>query len=166
MDGRPDAGPRIRADGRATRLLVGRQDLAEGGHVVDRDDHLEIERLARPGVHDPDLASRTHAGHEPADRIERPLRGGQPDPLRRSGIGRPEALEPLEAQREVGASLGAGDRVDLVDDHVLHAAEDLAGGARQHQVERLGGRDQDVRWVPGDLATVVGRACRRCATRR
>ena len=37
-----------------------------------------------------------------------------------------EALEPLEAQREVRAALGAGDGVDLVDDHVLDAAEHLA----------------------------------------
>ena len=68
-----------------------------------------------------------------------------------------EAFEPFEAQREVGAALGAGDRVDLVDDDVLDAAEDLADLAGQHQVQRFGGRDEDVRRVAGDLAAVLGR---------
>ncbi len=116
---------------------------------------------------------------EARDRLERPLRGGQPDPLdgRRGGIGgvggrgvgavrawavdavaRPgsQRLEPLEAEREVRAALGAGDRVDLVDDDVLDVAEDLARGAGEHQVERLGRRDQDVGRVAGDLAPILG----------
>ena len=42
------------------------------------------------------------------------------------------ALEAFQAQGEVGAPLRARDRVDLVDDDVLDAAEDLAGLARQH----------------------------------
>ena len=109
------------------------------------------------------VTSRSGAdpAEEPGDRLERPLRGGQADPLHRA-VGRPACrsrrrLEPLEAERQVRAALRAGDGVDLVDDHVLDAAQDLAGGAGQHQVERLGGRDQDVRWVAGDLAPVLGR---------
>ena len=48
VDGRPDARPQVAAArGRAARLLLERQDLAEGRHVVDRDDDLEVERLAR-----------------------------------------------------------------------------------------------------------------------
>ena len=54
------------------------------------------------------------------------------------------------------AALGAGDRVDLVDDDVLDVAEDLARGAGEHQVERLGRRDQDVGRVAGDLAPILG----------
>ena len=52
---------------------------------------------------------------------------GQPDPL-----GRPveQRVEPFEGEREVGAALGAGDRVHLVDDHRLDAAQRLAGLAR------------------------------------
>ena len=46
--------------------------------------------------------------------------------------------------------------MDLVDDDVLDPGEDLAGRAGQHQVERLGGRDQDVGRVAGDLPPVVG----------
>jgi hypothetical protein len=45
--------------------------------------------------------------------------------------------------------------VDLVDDHVLDAAEGIARLAREHQVERLRGRDQDVRRAAGDLAAVL-----------
>ncbi len=54
---------------------------------------------------------------EPAGQLlERPLGGRQPDAL-----GRPvgELLEPLQRQGQVGAPLGAGHGVDLVDDHVL-----------------------------------------------
>jgi hypothetical protein len=31
----------------AAGLLVERQDLADGGHIVHRDDDLQVERLAR-----------------------------------------------------------------------------------------------------------------------
>ena len=88
------------------------------------------------------------------------MRGGQADPLQRAGRGaRPSrsASEALEAEREVGAALRARDRMDLVDDDVFDAAQDLAGGAGEHQIERFGGRDQDVGRVAGDLATVLGR---------
>ena len=107
-----------------------------------------------------DLAVGPDAAEEPRDRLERPLRGGQADPLHRAGRGaRPvaEGLEPFEAEREVGPALRARDRMDLVDDHVLDAAQDLAGRAGQHEVERFGGRDEDVGRVAGDLAAVLGR---------
>ena len=51
----------------------------------------------------------------------RPMRWGA------SGVLRAEVLEAFEAQREVGAALGAGDRVDLVDDDVLDVPERVAG---------------------------------------
>ena len=53
------------------------------------------------------------------DLLERPLRGREAD---RAATARPaEVLEPLERERQVGAALGGGDRVDLVDDHRLDA---------------------------------------------
>ena len=55
----------------------------------------------------------------------------------------------------MGASLGAGQRMDLVDDHGLDSSQALAGLRRQHQVERLGRRDQDVRWTARDLASFL-----------
>ena len=41
-----------------------------------------------------------------------------------------EPLQPLEAEREVGAALGAGDGVDLVHDHEADGPERLARPAR------------------------------------
>ena len=160
MDGRPDARPHVAAPGRSARLLLERQDLAERRHVVDRDDDLEVERLSGAGVDDRDLATEARPAEETRDRVERPLRGGQADPLHRPGSGRlrvAQRLEAFEAEREVRTALRPGDRVDLVDDDVFDRAQDLAGGAGQHQVERFGGRDEDVGRMPGDLAAVLGR---------
>ena len=92
-----------------------------------------------------DLAVGADAAEEPGDRVERPLRGATGrsaaaaavaiGPCRRAAAA--ERLEAFQAQGEVGAALGAGDRVDLVDDDVLDAAQDLAGRAGQHQVQRF-----------------------------
>ena len=84
VDRRPDAGPRLGVRGRAAGLLVQGQDLARCGHVLDRDDDLELERLAGAGVDDRHLATRPDAAEEPGDRLERPLGGAEPDPLRRT----------------------------------------------------------------------------------
>ena len=68
--------------------------------------------------------------------------GGEADALRPPAR---ERLEPLEREREVRAALVAGERVDLVHDHGLDAAERRpAALAREQEVERLGGRDEDV----------------------
>ncbi len=161
VDRRPDAGPHVATRGcGAAGLLLERQDLAEGRHVVDRDDDLELEWLACAGIDDRHLASRTDPAQEPRDHIERPLRGRQADPLHRPCVGVravAECLEAFEAEREVRAALRARDRVDLVDDDVLDAAQDVARRAGQHQVERLRGGDQDVGRVAGDVAPVLGR---------
>ena len=58
VDRRPDARARVAARRGTARLLLEREDLAHGGHVVDRDDDLEIERLARAGIDDRHLAVR------------------------------------------------------------------------------------------------------------
>ena len=128
-------------DDRGPDRLAGQ--LAE---VVDRGDHLEVERLA--------VARRRRSygrgarAAPPRKRAPLPADAGgrQADALERLA-GQP--LQALERQRQVGAALGADQRVDLVDDHRVdgreHAARALGG---QHQVERLGRRDQD-----------LGRAC-------
>ena len=91
---------------------------------------------------------------------DRPMRCGagrrRPDPV----------VEPLEGEGQVAAPLGGGQRVDLVDDHGLDAAQRLAGRRREHQVQRLGRGDEDVGRVAHELAALVGRRCRRCACRR
>ena len=64
-------------------------------------------------------------------------------------------LQTFQRQREVGSAFGTRDRVDLVDDHVLDVAQDLAGLAREQQVQALGSRDEDVGRTACDLATVL-----------
>ena len=150
------------------------QDLAQASHVLDGDDDLDLEGLAGAGVDDGDLAALARAAQVAGDGLERSLGGGQADaleradrltrrPLRSSGraSGRPgpcaQALQALQAQREVGAALGPGDRVDLVHDDLLDAAQDLARLAGQQQVEALRRGDQDVRRMPDEVAALGGR---------
>ena len=143
-DGRPD---RVAGLGIVARGLPG---LA---HVLDRDDHLQLERLADAGVDDAHRprAPVALAAEEPGDLVERPLRGRQPDALRRL---RAEPLEPLQRERQVRAALGAGHGMDLVDDHVLDGRQHLPGARREHQVERLGSGDEHVGRVTHDVAPV------------
>ncbi len=161
VDRGPDARALLAADDRAAGLLVLRQHLAEPGHVLDGDDDLDLERLARAGVDDRDLAPLPHPAEEPGDRLERPLGRAQADALerlRRRVVrcgGRAQALEALEAQRQVRAALRAGDRVHLVDDDLLDATEDLAGLAREQEVQALRGRDEDVGRVADEVASLV-----------
>ncbi len=63
------------------------------------------------------------AGEERRDLLDRAHRGRQPDPLRRPVQQRVEALQ---ADGKVRAALGAGDGVDLVEDHGLYAAQRLS----------------------------------------
>jgi len=145
VDRRPDAHPRLGPGGRTPGLLVERQRLAEPAHVLDRDDDRQLERLAGARIDDPDLAPRSDPAQEAGDRLEGSLGRRQADPLEGRLIGRAESLKPFEAEREMGAPLRAGDRVDLVDDHVLDVPQALARLARQEQVKGLGRGDQDVR---------------------
>ncbi len=153
---RPDARPLRRRRRGAIAAAPGRP-CAELGHVVDRDDDLDVERLARPGVDDRD---RPRSGgrlpaEEPRDLLERPLRRRQADPLRRLVR---DGLEPLERERQVRAALGARERVDLVDDDRRGRRAAISRAPRgEHQVERLGRRDQDVGRARGDAPALLGR---------
>ena len=122
----------------AVAPLVG--ERARLDHVLDRHDDLEVELLGLRGVDD--LALAAGPDEEVADPLERPLRRGEPDPLH--GL-LAEVVEALQREREVGPSLGGRHRVDLVHDHRLDPAEDLARSRADHQIERLGRGDQDVR---------------------
>ena len=55
-----------------------------------------------------------------------------------------QPVEALEREGEVGAALGAGDRVDLVDDDGVDVAQRLARRRREHQEQRLRRGDEDV----------------------
>ena len=110
---------------------------------------------SRPGPTPPRKRAIVSSGRWVADR---PIRcGGRRCRRRPRRPARSRCSSRSRRQREVGAALRAGDRVDLVDDHVLDAAEDLARLAREHQVERLGRRDEDVRRAAGDVPAVLGR---------
>ena len=158
MHVRPDAlvGFR-RCRGRAAFAVApdGLRVRAGLGHVVDRDDHLDVELLLRARVddrHGP-RARFGLAAEEPRDLVERALRGRQSDALRRR-VG--DRVEPLERERQVRAALGGRERVDLVDDHGLDAAQDLPRLRREHQVERLGRGDEDVGRRPRDVLAFLG----------
>ena len=140
LAGRLGAGERVKLDVGLLRL-----DHALHGHV-----DLEVERLAHAGVDHPARALR--ADHEAADLLERVLRRRQADPLHRP-LG--HLLQALERDREVRAALGLRDGVDLVDDHGLGAGEDLPHLAGEHQVQRLGRGDEDVRRVLGHVPPVL-----------
>ncbi len=86
---RPDRAAR-RTGRRRARASGSLDHGAELGHVVDRDDHLDLERLAHPGVDHRDRPRPPHAvvadggaAEEAGDLLQRALRGGQADPLRR-----------------------------------------------------------------------------------
>ena len=68
-----------------------------------------------------------------------------------------DALKPLEGDGHVGAPLGGGQRMDLVDDHRLHPDQRLPDPGREHQVQRLGGGDQQIGRVPGQQPAILGR---------
>ena len=141
-------------------LLRGRVGVR---HVLDRDDDLQVQILAHPGVDD--LALPVGSDQEGGDPLERALRRRQADALNQttaprllrfaSGAGAVRAglllmrsdqmLQPLQRQRQVRAALRLRDGVDLVDDHRLDPGEDLVRPRAHHQVQRLGRRDQDVR---------------------
>ena len=129
-------------------ILAGEGGGAGVGHVLDRDDDLQVELLGAAGVDD--LAVASGADEEPGDPVQRSLGGGEAYALEvvRGG----QVLEALQGEGEVGASLGLGYGVDLVDDHRLGRGEDLAGARGEHQVEGLGGGDEDVRRVSAHRA--------------
>ncbi len=157
VDRRPDARAQVRTDRRPAGLLLLRQDIADGAHVVDRYDDLQVERLPGACIDDRDLAIRPDATEEAGDRVQRPLGGRQADALWRLCALGTERLKPFQAQGKVGTPFRAGHRVDLVDDDVFDATEDLARLAGQEQVQALRGRDEDVGRASGDLAAVFGR---------
>ena len=89
-----------------------------------------------------------HAREQTGHHVERALRGREADALQMAaGLG-DQAVQPLEAQGQVAPPLVAGQRVHLVDDDGVHAAQHGPGGGRgQQQVQRLGRGDQNVRRV-------------------
>ena len=168
MERGPDAPPRqLPAVADRGRGPGGRLGAAlEVGHVFHRhlDADLEPPPAAPPrGTDVDDLHLPSRPAEEARHLLERPLGGREPDPLR---LGGGERAEALEAQGEVGAALGGGEGMDLVDDDPADAAQPLARGAGEQEVERLGGGDEDVGGAAGEQAAMSGTARpRRSASR-
>ncbi len=141
IDRRPDAVRRLAG------IVVGLQLR----HVLDWDLDLDLHRLQAAGVDD------GHVAAGPAEEFrhlfQRALGGGQSDPLRLDFRQRGQSLE---AQRQMRATLGGGDRVDLVHDEPPHRSEDPPRRAGEDQEERLRGRDEDVGRVTFHRAPNLG----------
>ena len=148
LDVRPDRGALLLAGRRPAQVAGG---LAELGHVGHRHDDLEVPLLGRGRLHDVD---RPATGEVAGDLLDRADGGGQPDPL---GGPLEAGVEPLEGEGQVGAALGAGQRVHLVDDDRLDAGERLARGRGEDEEQRLGRRDEHVGGGAGEGAALVGR---------
>ena len=101
-----------------------------------------------------DDGDRSAAGQEPGHLLDRPDGRGQPDPLRRPVQ---QHVQPVQRDGQVGAAFGAGNGVDLVDDHGPDVGQHLPGPAGQQQEQRLRGGDQDVGAVPGEGPPVARR---------
>ncbi len=106
----------------------------EGGDAVDGIAHLlgrrhrlqlalrQLEgQVEVPAMADVDDGRQgTVPDEQPADGLDRALGGRQTDAHRADGAQR---LQPLQAERQVGAALVAGHGVDLVHDDRLHRAQ-------------------------------------------
>ncbi len=143
LDVRPDAAPLL---GR----LVAQSCRRHLGHVLHRHDDVDLDGLALRRLHH---RRRSGTAQEGGHLAHRPHRRRQADAL-----GRPlqQRVEPLQAEREMGTALGAGDRVHLVDDDGAHAAQRLARLPGEDQEQRLGRGDQDVGRVGGEPPAILG----------
>jgi hypothetical protein len=141
-------------------LLVG----ADGAQLILRyfDRQVEVPALA-----DVDhFGGRACAAHQQLrGDIERPHRRRKANPLQSPGAGcrrrrrfpADQRVEPLQRERQVGPTLVGRHGVDLVDDHRAHVPQRAPTRLRrQEDVQRLGGRDEDVRRAPHRFAALAG----------
>ena len=135
MDGRPDAAPGLRVERRPPGCSSSGSGspsvvMSSTGMTTSRSSGLRAPAstmvTSRLGPVPPRKRAMVSSGRWVA---LRPMRCGE------SAFLGAEVFEPLEAEREMRAALAAGDRVDLVDDHVLDPAKGVAGPAREHQVD-------------------------------
>ena len=113
--------------------------LAGLPHVLERNYDLDVELLCAARI---DQFDGPPARDEAPDLLHRPLRRREADALHRL-LG--QAVEPLDGQRQMCAALRPRDGVYLVEDQRLDRLQHLPGLRREQEVERLRGRDQDVR---------------------
>ncbi len=129
-------------------LLVGRHGLQVRGRHLDG----QIEIAPVPDV---DHRAGKARAHEEARGLLDGVHGGRQTDALGTALG--HGVEARERQREVAAALVAHQGVQLVDDHGAHALHQATRAFRgEHQVQRLGRGDEDVRRALRD-----GRASRR-----
>ena len=128
FDMRPDR--RLVAAVRRRRGLGGRGS-AQLSHVLDRDDHREVELLAGRRLDDLHLPLR---GEIAGDLVHRADRRRQADT---AGRARQQLVETLQRQGEVRSPLRPRDGVHLVEDHRLDARQRVPCGGGEHQEQRL-----------------------------
>ena len=88
---------------------------------------------------------RVATGEQPGHQLEGALGRRETDPLQSAAAGLDELAQTLEGDREVRAALVASKRVHLVDDDRVDVGEHRPrGGGGDQQVERLGGRHQQI----------------------
>ena len=75
--------------------------------------------------------------------------------MRWAGSGR-SASRRSRGDGQVCPALGGGEVVNLIHDNRGNAGEGVAGGAGEHEVEGLGGGDEDVGRVADELAALAG----------
>ena len=93
------------------------------------------------------------ADEKTRDFLDRLLRGRKADPLESASA---RVIQPLEREREMRAATRFQHGVDLVDDHDARRLQHVARAfGSEQQVERLGGRDQDVRRPAQHARTLV-----------
>ena len=159
VDRGPDRAPRPRRRCSSRRLASA---PAPGSRMSStRDDDLEVELLrARRRRRARSAGRPRRSGRSPRAAAASP-RG------RCAGTGcSDERVEPLEGERQVRAALRPGDGVHLVEDQRLDRPQHLAGLRGEHQEERLGRRDEDVRRLAQHRARAPSAACRPCGRRR
>lgn len=148
LDMRPDRGLL-----RAVRLRCGR--AAQLAQILHRNDHRQIELLARGRLDDLHLALRREVARH---LVHRPHRRRQADP---PGRPRQQLVEPLQGHGEMRAPLGPRNGVDLVQDHGFDARQRVPRRRGEHQEQRLRSRDQDVRGLGGQSPALGGRGVAR-----
>ncbi len=140
---------------------IPRRRAAEVRHRLNRHLDAQIQRLAHTRVEDPHLPAWAH--QKTAHLLQRALCRRQPHALHpvaralvRRGVrgclggarAEPRLLvQPLKRQRQVRPALHRRHGMDLIHDHRLNRAQHRARTRAEDQVQRLGGRDQDVRRV-------------------
>jgi hypothetical protein len=130
-----------------TQLLIGNfYGKIEVALVADIDN-----RAVRPPVG----ADMSPANQQPGDFFNRFLRGAEPYPLQRSLR---QGFEALQGERQVGPSLVAGHRVDLIHDDGFGVPENFPAALRGEQnVEGLRRGDEDVGRSPYHELSLPGR---------